>query len=123
MNKSPSRVSYALPPTYTYLVAYSIHIVNRDQYKTPEGDPVEKAIDIDLEDMGGLRMMPFLGVTYGVWIVEAPARARSPTGLRNRLRELLDPGDELLIAPIHRPDKMTGVEINDALDILHGMYG
>ena len=118
------------PPAYpagwrtnTYLVAYSIHIVNRDQYKTPEGDPVEKAIDIALEEMNGLRVMPFLDARGGIWIVEGPARARSPTALRNRLRELLDPGDELLVAPIHRPDKMTGVEIDDALDLLHGMYG
>ena len=27
--------------TNTYLVAYTIHIVNREQYKTPEGDPVK----------------------------------------------------------------------------------
>ncbi len=103
--------------TNTYLVAYTIHIVNREQYKTPEGDPVEKPIDVALEDMGGLHMMGT------VWILEAPARSRSPTGLRNKLRELLDPGDELLIVPINRPDRVTGVEINDALDLLMGMYG
>ena len=96
--------------TNTYLVAYTIDIFNSDQYKTPEGDPVEKPIDVALEDMGGLRMMDT------VWIVEAPARSRSPTGLRDKLRELLDPGDELLIVPINRPDRVTGVEINDALD-------
>ena len=103
--------------TNTYLVTYTIHVVNRDRYKTPEGDPMEKPIDVALEDMGGLRMMG------NVWIVEAPARSRSPTGLRNKLRELLDPGDELLIVPINRPDRVTGVEIDEALDLLIGMYG
>ena len=120
MTRKPSRPPVGRPigwHTNTYLVAYTIHIVNRDRYKTPEGDPVEKPIDVALEDMGGLRMMG------NVWIVEAPARSRSPTGLRDKLRELLDPGDELLIVPINRPDRVTGVEINDALDVLMGMYG
>ena len=103
--------------TNTYLVAFTIHVVNRDQYKTPEGDPVEKPIDVALEDMDGLHMMG------NVWIVEAPARSRSPTGLRDKLRELLDPGDELLVVPINRPDRVTGVEIDDALDLLMSMYG
>ena len=109
--------------TNTYLVAYSIHIVNRDKYKTHEGDSIEKPIDVVLEDMGGLRVMPFLGVIGAIWITEAPARFRSPNLLRDKLRKLLDAGDELLIAPLHRPDRITGVEINESLDLLIGMYG
>ena len=120
MTKKSPRPPVAKPAgwrTNAYLVAYTIHVVNKDQYEIPEGDPMEKPIDVALEDMGDLHMMG------NVWIVEAPARSRSPTGLRNKLRELLGPGDELLIVPVNRPDRVTGIEINDALDLLMGMYG
>ena len=112
----PPIVSYALPLTKICLVAYSIHAMNRDNYKTPEGNPAEHPIEAYLEDMGGLR------VFGDIWFVEAPPRARCSSSLSRILRELLDPGDELLVVPIHRPDRARGVAINDALETLYAMY-
>ena len=123
--KSPPRVSGNPPGWYTntYLVAYSIHVVNLDRYTKEDGTTVERPIEIDLEDLNGLKVIPFLRGDHGVWIVQAPARFRSAKKLRDRFREILDPGDELLIVPINRPNKITGIEVEDALDLLHGMYG
>ena len=108
--------------TNTYLVAYSIHLGNRVLHRDAEGKLAEKDIDIHLEDMGGLLVLPFLDSMGGVWIVEGPPRARSPIGLRDNLRKLLLPGDELLVVPINRPDRVTGVEIDDALQTLRERY-
>lgn len=108
---------YASPLTKICLVAYSIHAMNRDNYKTPEGNPAEHPIETHLEDMGGLR------VFGDIWFVEAPPRARCSNSLRRRLGELLDPGDELLVVPVNRPDRVRGIEINEALELLRAMHG
>ena len=91
------------------LLSYTIDVVNRDQYKTPEGDPMEKPIDVALEDMGDPHMMG------NVRIVEAPARSRFPPGLRDKRLELMDSGEEFLIVPVNRPERVTGVERATAL--------
>lgn len=109
--------TYASPLTKICLVAYSIRAMNRNNYQTPEGNPAEHPIEVHLEDMGGLR------VFGDIWFVEAPPRARCSSSLSRRLRELLDPGDELLVVPIHRPDRARGVEINEALELLRAMHG
>lgn len=108
----PLRAPKSVPhrsPSHTYLVVYKIHVVNEGRY----GDPspfTDKPIDVALEEMAGLHVMGT------VWVVEVPGH--SPRNLRDRLREYLDDGDELLIAPLSRPDRVTGLEIKPALEIL-----
>ena len=51
-----------------------------------------------------------------VWVVEVPGY--SPKNLRDKLGEYLEDGDELIVAPLSRPDRVTGVEIETALEIL-----
>lgn len=105
----PKSVPYR-SPNHTYIVAYKIHVVNEGRYETSQDLPMKKTIDVALEDMKGLRV---LGT---VWVVEVPGY--SPSRLRGLLGEYLGCGDELLIAPLSRPDRVTGLEIEEALEIL-----
>lgn len=96
-------------PDYTYLVAYKLHVVNQGCH---ELDPnfYEQPIDITLDEMAGLHVMGT------VWIVETPGY--SPKSLRDLLCDQLKDGDELVIAPLPRPDRVTGFGIKDALKVL-----
>ena len=95
---------------HTYIVAYKIHVANESPCEVSQSVPAEKPIDVALEDMAGLRV---LGT---VWVVEVPGY--SPKRLRDLLGEHLGCGDELLVAPLSRPDRVAGLEIEEALEIL-----
>ena len=111
MARKPLRKPKDVPhrsPSHTYLVVYKIHVVNEDPVSPSPF--VDKPIDVALEEMAGLHVMGT------VWIVEVPGY--SPKNLRDELGDYLDDGDELLIAPLPRPDRVTGLEIKPALEIL-----
>lgn len=93
---------------HTYIVVYKIHVVNEPLDETDQ--PAENLIHEALGEMAGLRV-------FGtVWVVEVPGY--SPRRLRDFLGERLKEGDELLIAPLSRPDRVTGLEIEEAIEIL-----
>ena len=107
--RPPNSLSHR-SPSHTYIVVYKIHVVNEALYETGQDQPTEKPIDMALEDMAGLNVFGTL------WVVEVPGY--SPRMLRDLLGEYLNEGDELLIAPLSRPDRVTGLEIGEALEML-----
>lgn len=109
----PLRPSKRLPnrsPSHTYIVAYKIHAMNELAREISVSAPAEKPIDVALDDMAGLNVLG------SVWVVEIPGY--SSKNLRDLLREYLLDGDELFVAPLTLPDRVTGVEIESALEIL-----
>ena len=108
--RTPNRLTHRYR-NHTYIVAYKIHFANERLYEVVGQDlPAERLIDSALLEMEGLHVLG------SVWIVKVPGY--SPKNLRDRLRDCLDDGDELLIAPLSRPDHVTGLEIKPALKIL-----
>ena len=96
-------------PNHTYIVVYKIHVVN-ERPETSQDQPEPMPIHEALEGMAGLNVFGTL------WVVEVPGY--SPRRLCDLLSEQLNEGDELLIAPLSRPDRVTGLEIEEALEIL-----
>lgn len=101
----------------TFIVAYNLHPMTEAKEKVlrdknPENPP-DREIDIALSDMSGLY------VFKNIWIVRHPGV--SCKGLKKKLKECLDTGDRLMVAPLDRPYKVKGTGITDTLETLDEM--